>query len=431
MANSNDIAQSSYSTRGRWIYPFAGTLMMLCIGNVYAWSVFSKPLQAIGWTAGQTTLPFQLSIVIFTIAMIFAGRWQDKAGPKPVAIFSGVMMGLGFVLIKFLGQSQLGMIICFSLIAGTGMGAGYVTPLATALKWYPDKRGMMSGVVVMGMGAGSIFGGMGGPILIEKFGVWNTFMFFGIVFGAIITVCGFILKNPPEGYTVQTSVEESKSKKTEEATSEKANIDYSAREMLKTPTFYLMWLVFLIGTGGGLMVISQASPFGQVIVGLSPVVAGSVIMVLGIFNGLGRPTFGSLSDKIGRRNVIFIAFVVQLVALILVLPYADSYLIYAIGVSLMGFSYGGFLGTMPSITADYFGIKNVGLNYAWVYTGWGAAGYFGPQVGTVLVGGSVDRVDWNNAFYFIAGSCLVGMVLWFIAKPPSKVKAFDEAAVEP
>lgn len=178
------------------------------------------------------------------------------------------------------------------------------------------------------------------------------------------------------------------------------------------------------------MVISQASPFGQVIVGLSPVIAGSVIMVLGIFNGLGRPTFGSLSDKIGRRNVIFIAFVVQLVALILVLPYADSYLIYAIGVSLMGFSYGGFLGTMPSITADYFGIKNVGLNYAWVYTGWGAAGYFGPQVGTVLVGGSVDRVDWNNAFYFIAGSCVIGMVLWFIAKPPSTLKTFDKAVVK-
>lgn len=431
MAISNDVAPTTNATRGRWIYPFAGTLMMLCIGNVYAWSVFSKPLQAMGWTAGQTTLPFQLSIVIFTIAMIFAGRWQDKAGPKPVAIFSGVMMGLGFVLIKFLGQSQIGMIICFSLIAGIGMGAGYVTPLATALKWYPDKRGMMSGVVVMGMGAGSIFGGMGGPILIEKFGVWNTFLVFGIVFGTIITICGFILKNPPQGYRVQTPVDKSEDQKAEGAKPEKVNIDYSAKEMLKTPTFYLMWLVFLIGTGGGLMVISQASPFGQVIVGLTPVVAGSVIMVLGVFNGLGRPTFGSLSDKIGRRNVIFIAFVVQLVALILVLPYADSYLIYAIGVSLMGFSYGGFLGTMPSITADYFGIKNVGLNYAWVYTGWGAAGYFGPQVGTVLVGGSIDRVDWNNAFYFIAGTCIVGMVLWFIAKPPTTLKAFDKATVEP
>ena len=173
------------------------------------------------------------------------------------------------------------------------------------------------------------------------------------------------------------------------------------------------------------MVISQVSPFGQNIVGLTPIVAGSVIMVLGIFNGLGRPVCGTLSDKIGRKNVIFIALALQIVALVLVLPNANSYLIYFIGVSLMGFSYGGFLGTMPSITADYYGIKNVGFNYAFVYTGWGAAGYFGPQVAKVLVGGSLERGDWNNAFYFIAASCVVGMILWFFTKPPVRPEAAE------
>ncbi|HDY88906.1 MAG TPA: MFS transporter [bacterium] len=164
----NKSALSTTQMQGRLIYPIAGIMMMLCIGNIYSWSVFAKPLQAEGWTAAQTTLPFQLNIVINTIAMIFAGRWQDKVGPKPVAIFSGIMMGLGFILIKFFGSTPVGMIITFSLIVGTGMGAGYVTPLATALKWYPDKRGLISGFVVMGMGAGSILGGMGGPILIAK-----------------------------------------------------------------------------------------------------------------------------------------------------------------------------------------------------------------------------------------------------------------------
>ncbi|MCK5686787.1 OFA family MFS transporter [bacterium] len=397
-------------------YPIAGIMMMLCIGNVYSWSVFAKPLQKLfKYTPAQTTLAFQLSIVIFTIAMVFAGRWQDKVGPKPVAIFSGVMMGAGFILMKFFGHTQAGMIVCFSVIVGIGMGAGYVTPLATALKWYPDKRGLMSGLVVMGMGAGSIFGGMGGPILIAKYGVMNTFAVFGAVFGLIIVACGAILKNPPEGYVPPTSENLKKD------TSKKAPVctyDYSAKEMLCTVQFYLIWLVFLIGTGGGLMVISQASNFGTDIVGLTAVLAGSVITILGVFNGLGRPACGSLSDKIGRKNVIFVAFGIQLVALLLVLPNASSYWIYAIGVSLMGFSYGGFLGTMPSITADYFGIKNVGLNYAWIYTGWGAAGYFGPQVANIFIKGSNVPAVWNKAFYFIAGVCVIGMILWAFTKPP-------------
>ncbi len=405
-------------------YLIAGVLMMLCIGNVYAWSVFAKPLQGLGWSASETTLPFQLSIVIFAIAMIFAGRMQDKIGPKPVAVFSGITMGIGFILIKFFGQTQAGMIVCFSLIVGIGMGAGYVTPLATALKWYPDKRGLISGLVVMGMGAGSIFGGMGGPLLIERIGVWNTFAVFGLAFGAIITGSGFILKNPPAGYRVVIPgmIIKNGGAAPKKDRNNPCTYDYSAREMLSTLPFYLIWLVFIIGTGGGLMIISQASPFGQSIVGLSPVVAGSVIMIIGIFNGLGRPSFGSLSDKIGRRNAVFLAFGIQLIALLFFLPNADSYLIYALGVSFIGFSYGGFLALMPTITADYYGIKNVGLNYAWVYTGWGAAGYFGPQVANILVGGSVERSDWNNAFYFIAAVCAVGMILWFFTRQPVKTR---------
>jgi OFA family oxalate/formate antiporter-like MFS transporter len=423
MANQKaqkEMAQAGSTPPGRLKYPIVGILMMLCIGNVYSWSVFSKPLQAEGWTAAQTTLPFQLSIVVFTIAMVFAGRWQDRSGPKPVAVFSGIMMGAGFILIRFFGQTLTGMLISFSGIASIGMGAGYVTPLSTALKWYPDKRGLISGIVVLGMGAGSIFGGIGGPLLIEKFGIWNTFLIFGILFGAVITACGLVLKNPPPGYFPPASIGAVETKKKETAIKP---YDYSAKEMLGTASFYLMWLVFLIGTSGGLMVISQASPFGQNVLGLKPVMAGSVITVLAVFNGLGRPVFGFLSDKIGRKNAIFVAFVIQLIALTAVLPYASSYVTYAIGVSLMGFAFGGFLGMMPSITADYFGLKNIGLNYACVYTGWGAAGFLGPQIVNVLVGGSVARGDWNNAFYFAAAACVIGMVLWYFTKPPVRPQA--------
>ncbi len=274
MSDESPRNQNAAAPPARWMYPIAGILMMLCIGNVYAWSVFAKPLWKEGFDPAQTTFAFQMSIVIFTIAMIFAGRWQDKAGPRPVAVFSGIMMGLGFILIKWFGHTETGMLVCFSGIAGIGMGAGYVTPLATALKWYPDKRGLMSGLVVLGMGAGSIFGGMGGPILIERYGVWNTFVIFGIVFGAIITGCGLVLKNPPEGYQPPVPVSKAGATPAKPAA---VSVDWRATEMLRTAPFYLLWLVFLIGTGGGLMVISQAANFGEDIVGLTNVVAGSVI----------------------------------------------------------------------------------------------------------------------------------------------------------
>ena len=413
------------STQGRLKYPIAGILMMLCIGNVYSWSVFSKPLiEGYGAiTQDVTTFAFQINIVINTIAMIFAGRLMIKWGPRPIAIFSGITMAIGFILTKFFGHTPAGLYICFSLIAGTGMGVGYVTPLATVLKWYPDKRGLMSGLVVMGMGAGSIFGGLCGPLLIGKFGVMNTFAIFGILFGVIVTTCGAILKNPPKDYSVETV----DTKSDEPAKQVTEPVDWSSKEMLKTVQFYLLWIVFLIGTAPGLMFISKSSGFGQDIGKLSAVLAGSIVMMTSIFNGLGRPTCGALSDKIGRRNVIFVAFVVSFIALVGILPYTTgNYILCLIGATMIGFSYGGFLGTMPSIASDYFGLKNVGLNYAWVYTGWGAAGYFGPQIYTYFVSGKSGKellAAWNNAFYFSAGLCILGMVLWFFTKPPVKKQA--------
>lgn len=389
-------------------YPICGTLMMLCIGNVYAWSVFRNPLMEMyGWTMAQATIPFQISIAVFAVAMVFAGRWQDKSGPRPVAMLGGVFIGLGFVLSGLFSSTLTGIIISFGVVAGIGMGAAYVTPLATTIKWWPDKRGVMTGLVMMGMGAGAIIGGLGAPLLIERIGVPYTFIVLGILFGAVITAVGLVLKAPPADTVFGEPAAPA-------ATDVKpvSQYQFSATEMLSTLSFYLIWTSFVIGSGVGLMVISQASPIGQEMAALTPVVAGGAIVILSIFNGLGRLAFGAISDKIGRKNTFLIAFALEIATLVLVLPHASTFLTYAIGVSLVGFTYGAFMGVMPTITADYFGTKNIGVNYAWVYTAWGAAGILGPMVGVMMKG------EWASSFYLLAGICAIGMLMMAFTRPP-------------
>jgi len=391
-------------------YPICGTLMMLCIGNVYAWSVFRNPLMEMyGWTMAQATIPFQVSIAVFALAMVLAGRWQDRAGPRPVAMLGGVLIAFGFVLSGLLSSTLPGIVISFGVVVGIGMGAAYVTPLATTIKWWPDKRGSMAGLVVMGMGAGAIIGGLGAPLLIERVGVSYTFVILGILFGAIITALGAVLGVPPEDAVFETP--RARATKASETSNQ---YQYSATEMLSTLSFYSIWTSFVIGSGVGLMVISQASPIGQEMACLTPIVAGSAIVFLSIFNGLGRLAFGAISDRIGRRNTFLVAFALEIITFALVLPRASSFVVYAVGVSLIGFTFGAFMGVMPSITADYFGTKNIGVNYAWVYTAWGAAGILGPMVGVLMNG------EWASSFYLLAGISAVGMVIMAITRPPRK-----------
>ncbi len=394
-------------------YPISGILMMLCIGNVYAWSVFRKPLQGLfGWTMEQATYPFQISIAVFAVAMVFAGRWQDKAGPRPVAMLGGILIGAGFILSGLFGSTLLGIILAFGVLAGIGMGGAYVTPLATTIKWWPDKRGVMTGLVMLGMGAGAIIGGIGAPLLIKAYGVLNTFIILGVVFGVVITAAGAVLKAPPPG-----TVFGKPAGSTPGQASPAAQYQFSPKEMLSTSSFYFIWAAFVIGSGAGLMVISQASPIGQELAGLTPVVAGGAVTILSIFNGLGRLAFGAISDRIGRKNTFLVAFALEIATFLLVLPNASSFVTYAIGVSLIGFTYGAFMGVMPSITADYFGTRNIGVNYAWVYTAWGAAGILGPMVGVMMNGA------WVKSFYVLAGICVVGAILMLLTRPPAPRQA--------
>jgi OFA family oxalate/formate antiporter-like MFS transporter len=382
------------------------------MGNLYAWSVFRNPLmKTYGWTAIEATWPFALSIVFFAIGMVLAGRWQDKAGPRTVAMTGGILVGAGFVLSGIVGSTLMGLYIAFGVIGGLGMGCAYVTPLATTIKWWPDKRGLMTGLVVLGFGAGAIFGGIGGPLLIANVGVMTTFIIFGIAFGVIITFCGALLRVPPAGYKPAGW-----SPPAPAAGAKVAKADYGPGEMVATLPFWLLWIEYVIAAGVGLIVISQASPIGQEVAKLSPVVAGGALTMLAVFNGLGRPGFGYISDAIGRKNGMALIFAMYIVALVFVLPNATSFGMYAVGVCMVGFAFGGTLALMPAFTADFFGTKGLGINYGWLFSAYGVAGSL-----LVIYAARVRAITgaWTTAFWYLAILCAVGLVLTFITKAPT------------
>jgi OFA family oxalate/formate antiporter-like MFS transporter len=402
------------------MFPILGILMNLCMGNLYAWSVFRIPLQkAYGWSAFDATVPFALSIAFFSVGLIFAGRWQDKVGPRTVAMVGGILVGAGFVLSGMLGSTLTGLYMSFGVIGGLGLGAAYVTPLATTIKWWPDKRGLMTGLVVMGFGAGAIIGGIGGPLLIANVGVLTTFIIFGIIFGAVITFCGALLRNPPPGYKPAGW-----SPPAPAPGAKVVKYDYSLGEMIGTLPFWLLWVEYLIAAGTGLIIISQASPIGQEIAGLTPVVAGGALTMLAIFNGLGRPGFGYVSDAIGRKNAMAMVFALYIVSLLFILPNATSFATYAMGVCVVGIAFGGTLALMPAFTADFFGTKNLGINYGGLFTAYGVAGgvlsLFAIQV-------RVQTGAWTTAFWYLTVACAAGLALTFITRAPAPKEAEAKA----
>jgi len=396
----------------RMLFPVLGIAINLCLGNLYSWSVFRIPLQkAYGWSAFEATVPFAISIGAFAVAMVIAGRWQDKAGPKVVGITGGILLGGGFLLTSFFGNTLTGLYLTFGVIVGLGIGFAYVTPLATTIKWWPDKRGLMTGLVVMGFGAGAIIGGIGGPLMVNAMGVLSTFAVFGVVFGAVVTFSCALLKNPPPGYKPAGW-----SPPAPAPGAKAVKYDYSPGEMVATMPFWLLWIGYVISAGVGLIVISQASPIGQEVAKLTPVVAGGALTILAVFNGLGRPGFGWISDTIGRKNAWMSIFAMHLISLLFILPNATSFGTYVVGLCLVGFAFGGTLALMPAFTADYFGTKGLGINYGWLFSAYGVAG-----LALTLFAARVRAVagSWNSVFWYLVIACAIGLVSAAVVKAPA------------
>lgn len=397
----------------RWMFAIAAIVMQLCLGNLYSWSIFRSPLMKLNnWTISQATWPFNLSIFFFALAMVGAGRWQDKVGPRIVAMTGGVILAVGFLLASVAGNTLPGIYFAYGVLGGAGVGFAYVTPIACLIKWFPDMRGLMTGVAVLGFGAGSMIGAPVGTALIARVGVYSTFAIFGIAFGVLVVLSGAMLKNPPAGYRPAGWTPPAPAAGKPAV----AKYDYTPSEILAVPQTYLLWFTFLMWASIGLMAISQAVPLAQELAGATPAVAAGALGTMAIFNGLGRPAAGWLSDKIGRNWAAVVAFAIYIVGMLAVIRGATTIGMFTVGLSMVGFAYGAEFAVMPAFTADYFGTKNVGINYGIVFTAWGVAGIVGPVIGAQV------RTAFGSflpAFWILSGMGVLGIIAVLITRHPA------------
>ncbi len=358
----------------RWQIAISGVVMQMVLGTVYAWSVFKKPLMAdLGWSNTEVGLAFTLVILFIGVSAAFGGRFVDQAGARKVATIAAFLFGIGTLLagLSVVLQSKWLLWVGYGIIGGIGNGLGYITPVAVLVRWFPDKRGLITGLAVMGFGFGAAIMGQIAPLVMPILGLANTFFVFGVLFLLVLLWASRKLENPPAGYTAPAAARPAV----------KANpigraLDLSAA--LRTAQFYILWAIMFINITAGISLISNLSPMAQTQVGLTAVTAGTLVFVTSLFNGLGRIFWAALSDRIGRRTV-FIILLASQIPLLLLLPSISSAWVFAIVCCYVLSCYGGGFATMPAFAADTFGTACLGSIYGKILLSWGAAGVTMPH----------------------------------------------------
>jgi len=412
----------------RWWVVVGAILIQLCLGAIYAWSVFTTELQAApyNFTKTQTQIIFSVGLASFAFVMILAGRMQAKFPPRLVALLGGLVMGAGYAAARFVGTSFIGHVLTIGLIGGSGIGLAYVVPIAVGVKWFPDKKGLLTGLAVAGFGFGALLwvklAGTWGH-LIERWGVANVFLVYGLIFAVVVLIGSLWMVNPPAGYKPAGW------NPPEHLAKSSGAIDVSSMEMLCTPQFYALWLMFFSGAMAGLMVIGVIKLFSTETLqhaGLSKAAATAAAetamgVCFALANGFGRILWGIISDKLGRKASLFLMFLIQ--GLVMLGFYSLGFRVETLylAATLAGFNFGGCFALFPAATADYFGNKNVGPNYGWVFTSYGVGGIVGPIVAGRFgdfARSSGQIGQWLWPFIVVGIACLVAAALALTLKPP-------------
>lgn len=401
-------ANAQTPVANRWLIAIAGVVMQIALGAVYAWSVFRDPLvNAFGWSIAQVTTTFSITIFTLGVAAFLGGLWLTRAGPRVVGVAGGVFYGLGVFLASFSANNLAWLYLTYGLIGGIGIGLGYIVPVATLVKWFPDRRGFITGVAVAGFGAGALLTAPLASALIQSFGVLQTFAVLGIVYLVLVIGGALFMQNPPAGYRPPNW--------NPSATAQRATHDFTLREALSSWQWYALWALLFLNVTAGISLVSQAAPMAREIAGVDVATAAAFAGFLGIPNGLGRFLWAWLSDAIGRRWVFLIMFLLQAV-MFFTMPFTSAFFAFAALATIVLLCYGGGFGTMPAFATDYYGPGNVGSIYGLMLTAWGTAGVLGP----LLIASLREQTGaYAGALYIIAVLMLISAGVPFVVRPPT------------
>jgi MFS transporter, OFA family, oxalate/formate antiporter len=396
----------------RVIIAIAGVVMQVALGAVYAWSVFSDPLSQQYGGASATAVNITFSITIFTLgfAAFVGGLWMGRTGPRVVALTAGALYGIGIFLASFAGNSLILLYLTYGFIAGAGIGLGYIVPVATLIKWFPDRRGFITGIAVAGFGGGAFVTAFVANALVASMGVFPTFAILGIVYLVMVVGAALFMRNPPEGWTPPGWEPE------ESEGGENTGVNYDLGDALRTWQWYALWALLFLNVSAGISIITEAAPMATQIAGANATIAAGLVSIISVGNALGRFFWAWFSDAIGRKWVFVTMFLLQAV-LFFVLPLVSVYVLLAIISFIIVSCYGGGFGTMPAFNADYFGPANVGKIYGLMLTAWSFGGVLGP----ILISRVIDTTDsYTLAFYIIAVIMIGAAVVAFFVRPPKR-----------
>ena len=402
------------SPPNRWLPLLGGVLMNLALGVIYAWSVFVAPFgDEFGWNRTQVSVVFTIAILSVGSWFVVAGFLQDRFGPQKVAAFGGVLYALGFFLASQT-DSLIWLYVTFGALAGAGNGFGYAIPIPVCSKWFPDRRGLAVGLVVGGYGAGSgIYGPLAREVLIPAYGWQGTMQISAAVFLVMTLAAAWLLKNPPEGYRPPAAAPPPAADAARKAPAPAAARDFSTAEMVRTPTFYLLWVAYCLGAAAGLMVISQLVPVGEA-AGLGAA-AGLGLTIGAVGNTGGRVLSGWMSDTFGRLNTLRLMVLLSAAALPVFHVFAGQVALFYLLLAVIYYCYGTLLSVFASTCADFYGTRHMGVNYGLLFSAWGVAGIVGP----VVAGRVFDASgSYAVAFYVAAALSVVALGALMLAKPP-------------
>ncbi len=391
----------------RWLIAAAGVLIQIAFGAIYGWSVFVKPLQTLDHASKtEVNLTFSIALVVLGFAAFFGGLWMARVGPRVVGVTAGVLYGLGVFLSSFTAHSIPLLYVTYGVLGGIGLGFGYIVPIATLVKWFPDKRGLITGIAVAGFGGGAIFTALIAPGLIRVQGVPRTFAILGVAYLILVVFGALFMRNPVEGYRPVGW--------TPAQAAHSADSNFTFGAALKQWQWYALWALLFLNVIPGAAIISVASPMAQDIAKVTVSVAAGLVILNSIANAAGRFVWAWLSDAIGRKYVFLCLFLVEAVVLF-IMPQAHTFGFLSALSMIVILCYGGGFGTMPAFAADYFGPRFVGPIYGLMLTAWGAGGIVGP----LLISSIRDSTkSYNNALYIFAAIVLVSAIIPFIVRPP-------------